>query len=69
MYERCLNPDCRRQLTDPASKRRGYGRKCWDDRHPRPGGTITRHLSIARRAAEVVDGQLAFDEELPDADM
>lgn len=67
--KRCLNPDCRRELTDPVSKRRGYGRKCWEDRRPQLAGTITRQLSIARRAAEVVDGQLAFDEEPSDADV
>jgi hypothetical protein len=61
--ERCLNPGCRRELTDPVSKRRGYGRKCWEDRRPRLLSAVVRQSPISRRSAEVVDGQLAFDEE------
>jgi uncharacterized protein DUF6011 len=59
--KRCLNPDCRRELTDPVSKRRGYGRKCWEDRRPQLIHAFGRQLSIARRAAEVVEGQLELD--------
>lgn len=64
-YERCLNPSCRRELTDPASRRRGYGRKCWEARQPQPLGAILRQLPIARRALERVPGQMELDLEAP----
>jgi hypothetical protein len=32
--ERVVCPKCRQPLTDPASKARGYGEKCWFDLHP-----------------------------------
>jgi hypothetical protein len=67
-YERCLNPACRRELTDPASRLRGYGPKCWEARQPQPIGAILRQLPIARRAAGHVPGQLALDLETPRGD-
>ena len=63
---RCLA--CHRPITDP-KRYGGFGPKCWQARQPQPLGAILRQLPIARRAAEHVPGQLAFDEEVTDADM
>ncbi|MGW5694533.1 DUF6011 domain-containing protein [Streptomyces asiaticus] len=32
----CRNPRCRRELTDPESRRNGYGKGCDPDNHPGP---------------------------------
>lgn len=66
IYERCLNPACRRELTDPESRARGFGPRCWEARRPKSLGTILRTLPIARRAAEHVPGQQEIElEETP----
>lgn len=57
-YENCLNPDCRRPLTSAKSRSRGFGSGCWRKRRPVPIGAIIPKLPIARRAAEITDGQL-----------
>lgn len=60
-HKRCLNPTCRRLLTSKESQERGYGRRCWEERRPVPIGVIIPRLAIARRAAEIVPGQLELD--------
>lgn len=66
-FERCLNPDCHRPLKDPASRRRGYGRTCWEARQPQPIGAIIRNLPMLRRGkGEPIPGQDEIDfEETP----
>ncbi|MFI0857913.1 DUF6011 domain-containing protein [Streptomyces sp. NPDC021098] len=32
----CRNPQCRRELTDPESRRNGYGKDCDPENHPGP---------------------------------
>jgi hypothetical protein len=65
IHERCLNPACRRELLDPESRLRGYGPRCWEARQPQPLGAIIRQLPIARRAAEIVPGQMELDLDMP----
>lgn len=58
-FERCLNPDCRRPLKDPASRRRGFGRKCWEDRLAAARETAGRvHVAnVNRRWDSAMPGQ------------
>lgn len=62
IHERCLNPACRRELTDPASRLRGFGPKCWRARQPQPIGAIIRNLPLLRRrGVGPIPGQQELD--------
>lgn len=56
---RCRN--CRRPIAD-AEKYQGFGRACWEKRRPRPLAEVIRVLPFARRAQQIADGQIAFDD-------
>lgn len=63
---RCLNPDCRRELTDPASRARGFGPRCWEKRQPQPVGAIIRRLPMLRGRGEPNPDQLELEEAADD---
>jgi GNAT superfamily N-acetyltransferase len=69
IHEHCLNPDCQRPLSDPASRRRGFGRKCWEDRLAAARETAVRIYvaNVNRRWAVEMPGQEEHQIEEPTA--